>query len=227
MRAILILLGLCCFPIFSKGQSQTFFSGVFPEVSLTKKLSNENRINFKIENQEILFDNRMGDVESIQFTHYRTDLMAFHDWRLNSTKSMAIGVFYRFQDGADAKRLIQQYALIQRLRNLRLSHRFRTDQTFAKQEKIEVRFRYRLALEIPLNGMTLDPGEHYFVISNEPIFSLQNKEFELENRFVFGLGKLYSKGQKLEWSIDYRTDGFIQNDLRTRLWLKIGYFQSF
>lgn len=153
--------------------------------------------------------------------------MAFHDWRLNATKSVAIGFFHRFQDGNDANRIIQQYALVKRLRNFRLNHRFRTDQTFTDQEKIEIRFRYRLSFEIPLNGLTLDPDEFYLLVSNEPIFSLQNQGFEVENRLVFGMGKLYSNGQKLEWSIDYRTDGFIQKDLRTRLWIKIGFFQSF
>jgi len=226
MRTILIILGLFWFPNFTFGQSQTLFSGVFPEASLTKKFLNENRINFKIENQFILFDNRMGEIEDLQFTHYRTDLMAFYDWRINSTNSMAIGVFHRFQEGADANRIIQQYALIRRLRNFRISHRFRTDQTFTNQEKIEVRLRYRLSFELPLNGTTLDPGEHYLIISNEPILSLQNKEFEIENRLVLGVGKLYSHGQKFEWSIDYRTDGFIQNNFRTRLWLKIGYFKN-
>lgn len=227
MRVFLIVYLLLLLPILSEAQSQTFFSGIFPEVSFTKKLSNENRINFKIENQHILFDNRSGELESVQFIHYRTDIMVFHDWRLNSTKSFAFGLFHRFQDGANANRIVQQYALIQRLRNFRLSHRFRTDQTFEKEQKMQVRFRYRLSFEIPLNGMSLDPGEHYLLLSEEPIFSFQNSELELENRLALSLGKLYSKGQKLEWSIDYRTDGFIQDDFRTRIWLKIGYFQSF
>ncbi|MFT7363244.1 MAG: hypothetical protein ACI9UV_001442, partial [Algoriphagus sp.] len=139
----------------------------------------------------------------------------------------ALGVFHRFQEGSDANRIIQQFGLFQRRRNLRILHRFRTDQTFTKGEKVEVRLRYRLALEIPLNGATLDPGEYYLAISNEPIFSYQARAVELENRVIFSLGKLIQNGKRLEWSVDYRTDGYVEKSLRTRLWAKFGYFYSF
>jgi hypothetical protein len=211
----------------SKAQNPVFFTGFFPEASITKKLKNENRINFKFENQHVIYDNRSQDLEQLEFRHYRTDLMSFYDWRLNPTKSFALGIFHRFQEGSDANRIIQQFGLLQRLRNLRIAHRFRTDQTFTKGEKIEIRFRYRLALEIPLNGATLDPGEHYLAISNEPIISYQAQDFELENRLIFSLGKLIQNGKRLEWSVDYRTDGYVEKPFRTRLWAKVGYFYSF
>jgi hypothetical protein len=38
---------------------------------------------------------------------------------------------------------------------------------------------------------------------------------------------LLSEDQKLEVSIDYRTDKFIQDGFRHRPWLKIGYFVKF
>ncbi len=227
MRISMILILFLGSTVFCLGQSQRFFTGLFPEVSLTRKLSNDNKINVKVENQHVFYDNRMGESEDLQYRHYRTDLMAFYDWRLGPTRSVALGVFHRIQDGSNGNRIIQQFAMIQRLRDLRLNHRFRTDQTFTRGEKIEVRFRYRFALEIPLNGATLDPGENYLVLSNEPIISHKDRDFEIENRLVFGFGKLYKNGQRLEWSTDYRTDGFISGDFRTRLWLKIGYFSSF
>lgn len=209
------------------GQKHQFFSGFFPEAAITKKLKNDQKIIVKIEHQDILYNNSGEQKDEFQFTHYRTDLMAFYDLKLNPSKSIAVGLFHRIQDGANANRLIQQFASVNRLRGMKLAHRFRTDQTFTKGEAAEIRLRYRVATEIPLSGSTLDPGEHYLVLSNEPIFSLQDGEFEIENRLVFSFGKLIQSSQKLEWSIDYRTDKFIQEGFRTRLWAKVGYFYSF
>lgn len=226
MKRYYLTLIFLCFAFLSQAQSQVFFSGFFPEASITKKLKNENRINFKVENQHILFDNRSESLEQFKLKHYRTDLMSFYDWRLSPTKSVALGVFHRFQEGSDANRFIQQFGYLQRNRFMRIAHRFRTDQTFEKGDKIEIRFRYRLALEIPLNGATLDPSEYYLAISNEPIISYQEQAMELENRLVFSLGKLIKNGERLEWSLDYRTDGFVEKPFRTRLWAKVGYFYS-
>lgn len=204
-----------------------FFTGIFPEISLTKKLNDQNKLNFKIENQEVIFDNREQGSANPQFTHYRTDLMMFFDRSVRPGVSVAMGVFHRFQEEEDANRIIQQLAILQRLRYLRINHRFRTDQTFTKNDDFEFRFRYRISLEIPLQGAELDPGEFYLVVSEEPIFSTKGGQFEIENRTVAALGKLYSSREKLEWAIDYRTDGYIQEGFRTRLWAKISYYYNF
>lgn len=224
-RFLVIVLVLISFSSGYGQDQQTFFTGFFPELSLTKKLQNSNKLNLKIENQHVMFDNRIGD--KLQFDHYRTDVMGFYDWKLTASTSAAIGLFHRFQDGADGNRIIQQYAFLNRLRSFQIGHRLRTDQTFTVGQEVEWRLRYRVASEIPLNGANLDPGETYFLISNEPIFSLKGGAFNLENRLIFTLGKLYPKNQKLEYSIDYRTDGFFNNRFRTRLWPKIGYYYNF
>ncbi|NVK49601.1 MAG: DUF2490 domain-containing protein [Cyclobacteriaceae bacterium] len=211
----------------SLAQDQVFFTGFFPEAAITKKLSNGNKVNFKVENQEIIFRNFENPEDRWQFRHYRTDLMAFYDWKLSPLSSMALGLFYRVQDGSNAYRIIQQFATLDRFRRFRIGHRFRLDQTFIPNDAVEYRFRYRLAMDIPLRGDEVDPGENYLVISSEPIFGLQEKEFGLENRFVVTLGKLINPQQKIEYSVDYRTDGFFQEGFRTRLWAKIGYFYNF
>ncbi|MCS5489119.1 DUF2490 domain-containing protein [Algoriphagus limi] len=205
---VFFLFGFSCL-----AQRQAFFTGFFPEVAITKKLSNGNKVNFKVENQEIIYRNFENPEDRWQFRHYRTDLMAFYDWKLSPLSSMALGLFYRIQDGSNAYRLIQQFAVLDRFRRFRMGHRFRLDQTFSHNEAAEYRLRYRVALDVPLQGDELDPGEGYLVISTEPIFSLQEKEFGLENRLVLTLGKLINSQQKIEYSIDYRTDGFFKRAL--------------
>lgn len=208
-------------------ENKVFFTGIFPEISLTKKISQQNKLNFKVENQEVIFDNRDSDFQNPQFTHYRTDVMLFLDRSIRPGVSVALGVFHRFQDNEDGNRIIQQLAVLQRMRSLRINHRMRTDQTFTKNNDLEVRFRYRFSLEVPLEGAEVDPKEFYMVFSNEPIFSYQGDEFEIENRAVISLGKLINSQEKLEWAVDYRTDGFIQEGFRTRLWAKISYYYNF
>lgn len=220
----LAVLGL---PVFAaQAHCAEFFTGLFPEAAVTKRLENGRQLTFKVEHQQITYD-KAEDDRGAQFTRYRTDWMAFYDVKLSASNSVAVGVFHRVQDGPNANRLIQQFASVQRLRTLRLAHRFRTDQTFTDGEDMEFRFRYRLAAEIPLSGTTLEPRENYLVVSNEPIFSYQSGDFEIENRFALTVGRLLSPDQKFEVSVDYRTDKYVQEGFRHRLWLKIGYFVSF
>lgn len=211
----------------SAQQNQIFFTGIFPEVSLTKKVNDRIKLNFKVENQEIFFNNQDSQSENPQFTHYRTDLMMFFDRSIRPGVSVGLGVFHRFQENEDGNRIIQQLAILQRMRNLRINHRMRTDQTFTRNDEFEVRFRYRFSMEIPLEGDEVDPKEFYTVLSEESIFSYKGRDFEIENRTAIALGKLFNSQEKLEWALDYRTDGYIQEGFRTRLWMKISYYYNF
>lgn len=206
---------------------QTFFTGFFPEASLTKKLSETQKLNFKIENQHLVFDNRDDSAGNPQFSHYRTDIMGFFDQSLRPGISVALGLFHRFQEGEDGNRIIQQLAILQKGRSVRVNHRFRTDQTFTRNQPLELRFRYRLSVEIPLEGAEVDPGEFYMLSSAESIFSHKGGEYEIENRLAVSLGKFFNRKEKLEWGVDYRTDGYLQDGFRTRLWAKISYFYNF
>lgn len=228
MRKLILLLVIAFLSgRLSAQESKVFFTGIFPEISLTKKISQQNKLNFKVENQEVIFNNRDSDFQNPQFTHYRTDVMLFFDRSIRPGVSVALGLFHRFQDNEDGNRIIQQLAILQRMRSLRINHRMRTDQTFTKNNDLEVRFRYRFSLEVPLEGAEVDPKEFYMVFSDEPILSYQGDELEIENRAVIALGKLFNSQEKLEWAVDYRTDGFIQEGFRTRLWAKISYYYNF
>ncbi|GMQ29808.1 DUF2490 domain-containing protein [Algoriphagus confluentis] len=213
-------------PTFSQSR-QTFFTGVFPEVSITRKLTETQKLNFKIENQHVIFDNRDREEENPQFSHYRTDIMGFFDHSLRPGVSVALGLFHRFQEGEDGNRIIQQLAVLQKGRSFRVNHRFRADQTFTRNQALELRFRYRLSVELPLEGAEVDPGEFYLLSSAESIFSHKGGEFEIENRLAASLGKFFSRKEKLEWGVDYRTDGYLQDGFRTRLWAKISYYYNF
>jgi hypothetical protein len=226
MRALLSLLLSVMTVTPVAAQSHEVFGGLFPEAAVTRRLENGRQLTVKVEHQEITFNNAEDDDEG-PFTWYRTDLMAFYGAKLGDSSSVALGLMRRFQSGNDSDRFIQQWAYVGRWGNARVAHRLRTDQTFSSGDDVEFRLRYRIAAEFPLSGTRLEPGENYLVVSTEPIFSVKSAESELENRAVLTLGRLLNPAQKVEVSLDYRTDGYIQEGFRTRLWLKVGFFHSF
>ena len=161
-------------------ESKVFFTGIFPEISFTKKLDQQNKLNFKIENQEILYDSRDLETDNPQFTHYRTDLMLIFDHTIRPGISIGLGVFHRFQENEDGNRIIQQLSMLQRLRNLRINHRVRTDQTFTKNDDLEVRLRYRLSVEIPLEGAEVDPSEYIWCFLKSPFSASREESLRLK-----------------------------------------------
>ena len=209
-----------------QAQERVFYTGLFPEAAVSGSVSRNWSVTFKVESQHGSFDTRQTEGERWEYFHDRTDLQGFVARSLNPFWKLSAGYQYRLQGGDDANthRSIQQVALVQRLRRVRLGHRMRTDQTYYPQDATEWRGRYRLSAEIPLSGDVLDPGELYCLLSEELIYSHQGGSNEVESRLVSSLGRYFSEKSKLEIGLDYRTDRYIAEGFRQRLWLKVGYF---
>lgn len=223
---------LLCVTIFilanSHLQSQTRFStGFFPEISLSYKLNKHYSITHKIESQHGFFDNQSELNKELEYEHVVTDLQSFLERRINPYIKVALGYQYRIEDGENTHRPIQQISILQRESKYRIGHRIRTDQTFFKEAEILWRLRYSIKGQVPLQGLELDPGEQYLIVSNELIYMNQNGEDDLENRFVASLGFYFDDKNKLEVGLDYRTDDYLVEDrFRHRLWFKFGYYKS-
>lgn len=226
MRYILLLLaGL--FSLAAFGQNRVSSGGFFPEAQLTYTPKDKLKLTAKIETQHGMVRNSSETEADFGYFHERTDFQGFVDFTLNPFIAIAGGYQYRWDgSGENSHRSIQQISFVQGRTGYRLGHRLRTDQTFLPSDSPEFRLRYRLVAEIPLNGQRIDPGEFYFIASNEPIFGVQGSEFKIENRLVGSLGHNFSNKQKLEGGIDYRTDDFLDGGLRQRIWLKVGWFVS-
>ncbi len=223
----LLLSALLCPSLCALSQN-VVYTGFFPEVALTGSVSDRVQLTFKVESQHRSYDNRASVGERWEYFHYRTDLQGFVALSLNPFWKVSGGYQYRLEggSGANTHRSIQQIAYVQGLRRFRLGHRLRTDQTYHPDEAVELRARYRLSVEIPLVGESLDPGEFYLLLSGEVIYGYQGGDSEIENRLVGSLGRYFSKRAKLEVGPDYRTDRYIAEGFRTRLWLKVGGYFS-
>jgi hypothetical protein len=137
---------------------------------------------------------------------------------------IAGGYLIRFEDGEFFHRFIQQYTIVQKMSGFRLAHRILSDQTFSKIEKTEIRFRYRITSEIPLNGESVDPGEFYLKLNNEYINSFQALEYDLEIRIIPLLGYDITDNFKIESGLDYRVNSFINNSTRQSYWMTFNFF---
>lgn len=199
--------------------------GFFPEFQVRVKASEKLRLTGKIESQHGMASLPEGNEASWAYRHVLTDFQGFAGTSINPFVSLTGGYQFRL-DGRnnDSHRTIQQISFLQRKSTFRLGHRIRTDQTFAAAEAIEYRLRYQLSAEIALQGQTVDPGEYYLVLADELIYSYQDRDSGLENRFVAALGHLSRNRQKFQVGIDHRTDRFFDAALRQRIWFKFGWY---
>jgi hypothetical protein len=137
---------------------------------------------------------------------------------------VGFGYLARFRDEEGIHRLIQQYAFTNPYYGFRIGHRFRVDETFAPNETVETRLRYRVSSDISLNGEYIDPKELYLKVGNEYVYSFQGSDTDLEIRMVPTLGYYLDDDHKIEVGIDYRIDSFINTTIDHRIWLNVGYY---
>ncbi|WP_093367669.1 DUF2490 domain-containing protein [Psychroflexus sediminis] len=222
-----LILMVCILGSFSaQAQSDRFIFGFFPEASLSYKLSEKYSVTHKVESQHGLYDSNNLN-EELEYEHSLTDLQSFIGRRFSPFVKVDIGYQYRIEEGENTHRTIQQVSILQRASFYRIGHRIRIDETFFKDAPLLFRARYRLKGQIPLQGLSLDPGEKYLAVSNELIYMIQSSEDDLENRFAVSLGFYFDDKNKFEVGLDYRTDDYLVEDkFRHRLWFKIGYYKS-
>jgi hypothetical protein len=225
MKIYIFSIGLLFFSSSYAQENRTTF-GLFPEASLSYKLSKNYSITHKFESQHGLYDTENLN-EELEYEHTLTDLQTFVGRRISPFVKVDIGYQYRIEDGENTNRTIQQVSILQRESNFRIGHRVRVDQTFFKNASFLFRARYRIKGQIPLQGESLDNGENYLTISNELIYMIQSGEDDLENRLTTALGFYIDDKNKFEIGLDYRTDDYlVENRFRHRLWLKFGYYKT-
>ena len=137
----------------------------------------------------------------------------FSTLKLDLKNSVALGLMFRnragFEDSSNEIRLTQQFNRKSILKTLRFGHRLRSEQRFYNQFTT-FRFRYRLALDLPLQGLKLDVGETYFVVSNEALWTISKKlQPFLEYRISPTFGLLLTERLNLEFGLELRLDNVI------------------
>src|SRR5690606_34314073 len=161
--------------------------GLLPLVNVDYKFKNEWKINSKLEGRQLFFQNPFPENENeVEFKRADLEIVASKD--LNSSNAIGGGYLIRRENGAFIHRFIQQYTIKQKLPALNISHRFRTDQTFEKDQPDIYRLRYRISIEKPLKGPEVDVKEPYFKFNNEYFGYIEDSIGNLEIRGLAAIG---------------------------------------
>ena len=146
------------------------------------------------------------------FSNRQIDLVHFSNYKIRENQSLAFGIQYRFREsfdgGANELRLTQQYNQRSRPFVIRFGHRIRSEQRITKARTTH-RFRYRFALDFPLQGEKLDVGEAYLVATVEPLLSVtRGRNPEYDGRISAQIGWQLQKDFKIQFGTEYRMEDF-------------------
>jgi len=216
--AFLSCVGSCLF-----AQSQV---GLLPQINTDVRLGGDWKINAKLEGRQIFFQHPFP-AEKSETKFERADLELVATKTLSPSTTVGGGYMFRWSDGKFIHRIIQQFTITQKLYGSRLLHRIRTDQTFEKDEALQLRLRYRLSWEKPLSGLKVDANEFYLKINNEYLGMLQGGKGNLEIRGLANFGYSISDNNKIESGVDYRVEQLIQKIRVHKVFLNIAFYHSF
>lgn len=98
--------------------------------------------------------------------------------------------------GSDEHRIYQQFITRQNFGRVFLQHRYRIEERFLKDD-FQVRFRYLLGINIPLNNKTMTDKTLYVSAYNEIFINAESPVFD-RNRLYGALGYNINKNFKVE-----------------------------
>ncbi|MEP7318641.1 MAG: DUF2490 domain-containing protein [Panacibacter sp.] len=98
--------------------------------------------------------------------------------------------------GSNEHRIYQQFITRQNFGRTFLQHRYRIEERFLPGD-FQIRFRYFLSVNIPLNNKTMIPNTIYASAYDEIFINGQGEKFD-RNRLYGGLGYVISKNFRIE-----------------------------
>jgi len=218
-------IGILLLLIATEGVAQSQISGgLLPELTISRTFGQDWKASLQLESMQALYSGNTEDGSSSSYEYIRTDFTTMVSRRMNPNVSVAAGYMARATESRWVQRTIQQISWVQRQAAFRIGQRIRTDQTYADGTNPIYRARYRLALDIPLQGLSLDVGEFYLIPSYEQLGVERSSEWDGESRLLARIGKLINEDLKLELGLDHRFDGYVQGEQGHRTWLMMNAF---
>lgn len=177
-----------------------------PVIAINYKVKNNYKHNFSLAKRSFMY--RDSD---LQLTTRQLDFVHFSDFKIKDNQNIAFGIQYRLREnfdtsGSNELRLSQQYNSTKRTGKIRLGNRIRAEQRITDKPTIH-RFRYRFALDFPLQGESLDVGEAYAVLSTESLLSIGRALLpEYDQRVEAQIGWLLNNGAKIQLGTQWRAE---------------------
>ncbi len=181
-----------------------------PQIAVNYKVVGTYSHNFSVANRNYIYDD-----EELTLKGRQLDLAHFSKLKIRDNQSIASGIQYRFrnnfEDRENELRLTQQYNITYKPLAVRFGHRIRAEQRITNSLTIH-RFRYRFALDFPLMGEELDPGEPYFVGSFENLLSVaKHNAPQYDTRLSGQIGWELNGGVKFQMGVEYRMEDYSSN----------------
>ena len=212
---------LCFIVVVSSAQDYRF--GTMSTVNLNKNIGKEWAINLKWQSRQLVQQGDFGASKDVGFDYLLSDFSVLASKRTGFNNRITGGYQLRSRDEQYVHYFIFQYVMLRAYSNFRMAYRFAADQAFVEQELDKFRFRYRMTMELPLNGEAVDVKELYLKINNEYLNSFDGGELDLEIRLAPMLGYVFDDMNKFEFGLDYRLDSIIEG-ARNNFWLSVGWY---
>ena len=203
---------------------QNYLSGTLTQINLNFSLPKNLKLNSKLESRQIFREKETGKPRITGFNYERTDLHVILTKKLSADNTIGGGYLVRLEDGDFTHRLIQQFNHVRKLELASLAHRLVLDETFSKDEPVQIRLRYRLSVEKALNGRSVDPREFYLKLNNEYLGIIGTGKPDLEIRASAALGYNVSDDNKIELGLEYRVNEFYTAAKAQQLWVTIAWY---
>lgn len=143
---------------------------------------------------------------------YNLNLEPALSYDVNPNLNLAAAFLFRLRDpftGTTTElRPWQQISLIHRLGKYRLRNRLRMEERWAGSDlDFNLRLRYRISADFPLEGERLDSREFYLNISTEALVTptVTRAFYFWESRSYLGIGYQLNDRQRLEPALDFRS----------------------
>jgi hypothetical protein len=180
--------------------------------------------NWSVANRSTIYESSEFEFNALQF-----DVSHFSNFRIGFSQNLSLGLLFRYselfeRESLNEFRITEQYNIIFSSNKVRYGHRVRVEQRITSLLTIH-RFRYRFALDMPLEGQNLDVGESYFVGTTETLLNV-GKDIKpiYEQRFAANFGWLLSSKTKLQFGLEYRLLNFTETIQHRTLLLSSLYF---
>lgn len=227
-KLICPIFGLLFFHTAAISQDFNFF-GTVPNIQVDGKLSNKVDYFFQT-GSEIFFLEHTGDNLASTTEMLSLDLSTGVTFDVGPDWNFAFSLLARRRQpfsgekGAEL-RPWQQVTHITRFGKYRLRNRFRAEQRFIQRRdgdefEFDLRLRYRLSLDFPLDGERLDDREFYLNTSAEWLVTPTRDRavFYSNPRGYLGLGYRFDEKNRLETGPELRTRNIRENGTDENIW---------
>lgn len=198
--------------------------GVLPSFNHKASINKYYDLNMSFEARYFIYQKTEGEKADVSIDYSLNDFTSLLARQITLNSTLVGGFLIRLRSNTANFRFIQQYIIESKWNQILVSHRIATDQTFSPNEATELRARYRLSTELPLNGIEADPKEFYIKLRGEILHILEGSQYDLELRFSPYLGYTFPNKNKLELGFDNRIDSFIPADLEFTSWTQINWY---